>query len=152
MTDWVITNHAHERMADRGIAKDQLDALLAAPEISIPSATRGSERIYIRDRILAVVDEPRRTVVTVGLSGATNQDWELFPPPPADPLPPEPPRLRTRRRRRKDEAPPVTRRNILDGVHPGVAADVRAYLAANGLDFRAVRVLGPTQVEIIPQG
>jgi hypothetical protein len=65
-------------------------------------------------------------------------------------MPAEPVRFRNRRKKVKEVGLPVDRSNVLDGVHPGVAAGVLAYLAEHGLDFRAVRVLGPTQVEIDP--
>ena len=155
MTDWVLTHHARERMADRGIAPDQLDELLARPKVSLPNpdldAAPGT-RLYVGGGLVAVIDEPERTVITVGVHGASNADWESFPAPQAGPLPAEPisTEFRKRGRRVKDKGRPVCRTNVLDGVHPGIAAGVRAYLAAHGLDFRAVTVLGPTQVEITP--
>lgn len=155
MTGWVITHHAQQRMEDRGVAPDQVDALLAAPSISLPNPDPDGApgtRLYIGGGLVAVVDEPARTVITVGVKGASNRDWESFPAPPAEAMPPEPDQVRHRRRRVKEKALPVTRRNVLDGVHPGITHGVRAYLAAHGLDFRAVRVLGPTQVEINPPG
>jgi len=143
-------------MEIRGIAQDQVDRVLARPEISLPSPDQNAPpgtRLYVGGGVVAVVDEPAHTVITIGVKGAANSDWESFPAPPAtDPLPPEPTCLRQRRRRTKDKGLPVTRSNVLDGVHPGIAAGVRQYLAAHGLDFRAVKVLGPTQVEICPPG
>lgn len=157
MTDWVLTHHTRQRLEDRGIAPDQLDQLLARPQISLPNpdpdAAPGT-RLYVGGGLVAVIDEPARKVITVGVNGASNRDWETFPAPLAGPLPPEPVRtdFPKRGRRIKDKGLPVSRSNVLDGVHPGIADGVRAYLAANGLDFRAVRVLGPTQVEINPPG
>jgi hypothetical protein len=140
-------------MLDRGIAQDQVDALLARPEISLPNpdlqAAPGT-RLYIHGGVVAVIDEPEHTVITIGITGATNRDWESFSPPEAGPLPPQSPSLHHRRRRVKEKGLPVARRNVLDGVHPGIAAGVRAYLAAHNLDFRAVQVHGPMQVEINP--
>lgn len=154
MTDWVITLHARQRMLDRGIADDQLDSLLAAPQISLPNpdpTAKPGTRLYIGGGLVAVIDEPERTVITIGVKGASSRDWESFSAPQAGPLPePESTWPERRRRRVKDKGLPVTRSNVLDGVHPGIAADVRAFLAAHGLDFRAIKVLGPTQVEINP--
>jgi hypothetical protein len=154
MTDWVITSHAQEQMEERGLTRDQVDTVLRRPEISAPDPMGKPDcRYYVGGGMLAVVDEASREVITVGVSGASNRDWESFLPPSSEPLPPEPPKVRPRRNRGwrvKEQTLPVTRTNVLDGVHPGIARGVRAYLAANGLDFRSVRVLGPTQVEINP--
>lgn len=153
MSDWVISGHAQEQMEERGVARDQLDKLLRWPQVSIPDPMgKPNCRYYSGGGVLAVVDEGAHEVITVGIIGASNRDWESFLPPPAIEESPQPaaPLRRPRRRRPKDKGLPVARGNVLDGVHPGIAADVRSYLAANGLDFRAVTVLGPTQVEIDP--
>lgn len=151
MTEWLVTGHAREQMEERGITKDQLDALLARPTLSIPDPKgQPNCRYYTGGGILAVVDEVDRAVITVGINGASKRDWRTFAAP-ASPPPPEPVRFRKQRRKRiKDAELPVTKTSVLDGVHPGIAADVRAYLDEHGLDFRAVRVVSPTEVFIDP--
>lgn len=152
MAEWLVTSHAREQMEERGIAQDQLDALLARPALSIPDPKGMPNcRYYTGGGMLAVVDEVAHAVITVGINGASSKDWRTFAAPRGSaPLPADPVRFRKRKRKKDDPGLPVTKSSVLDGVHPGIAADVRAYLAKHGLDFRAVRVISPTEVFIDP--
>jgi Domain of unknown function (DUF4258) len=158
MTQWQLTAHARERMALRGISVDQVDAVLDRPSQTMPDPKRTGCRMYVGGGVVAVVDERTQDVITVGIDGATGNDWQSFAAPPAAPLSDdvvEPVPARTSRRavrRPLARMRPATAaaRNVLDGVHPLVAAEVRRVLSRRGLDFRAVRVLSPTDVRIAP--
>ena len=153
----MATPHAQEQMAERGIAPDELDALLSRPETTIPDPKGEPDcRYYTGGGMVAVVNEATHRVITVGLDGASSRDWRSFGAPRGGPMPVEatpPPRKRMERRRRA-VGPPVERAttaNVLDGVHPLIAAGVRAQLDAMGLDFRSVVVESPTVVSIVPR-
>jgi hypothetical protein len=135
-------------MAERGIARDQLDTLLARPAVTVPDTKRLGRRIYSNGVMLAVVDEAAHAVITVGYKGASSNDWRTFAAPQGGAAPVEPVVYGKRRRRVKDKGLPVTTRSVLDDLHPSIAEGVREVLAEHGLDFRAVRIFSPTQAEI----
>jgi IS4 transposase len=136
-------------MAERGIAEDQLEALLARPAVTVPDTKRLGRRIYSDDVMIAVVAEDTRSVITVGYKGASRNDWRTFAAPQGGAAPVEPVVYGKRRRRVKDKGLPVQKTGVLDGVHPEIAAGVREVLDLYGLDYRAVRVHSPTDVEIL---
>jgi len=76
LNGWRLSAHVRERLGDRGITVEQVRAVLARPETTVPSMKEDGCRIYTRAGVLAVVNETARTVVTVGMHGATAQDWE----------------------------------------------------------------------------
>jgi hypothetical protein len=148
--EWQVTPHALEQMAERGIARDQLDRVLARPQTTLPDPKRQPGcRIFQSDQVVAFVNEDEHVVITVGIHGASRDDWHTFAAPQGGPAPAEPVTYGVRRRRAKDKGLPVTKSNILDGVHEHVAAEVCKALAQRGLDFRAIRVISPTEVEIV---
>lgn len=148
--DWTVTPHALEQMAERGVAVDQLDTLLARPQTTMPDP-KGQPgcRIFQRDQLIAFVNEVEKVVITVGIHGGSRSDWHTLPAPQGGEAPAEPITYGQRRRRVKDKGLPITKASVLDGVHPRVAAEVRQALALRGLDFRAIRVTSPTEVEIV---
>jgi hypothetical protein len=148
--DWKVTPHALEQMAERGVAVDQLETLLAKPKVTVPDTKRLGRRIYSNDVMIAVVDEDDRYVITVGMKGASSGDWETFAAPHGGAAPVAPIVDGKRRKRVKEKGLPIQKSSVLDGVHPGIAEDVRAYLEKHGLDFRAVQVVSPTEVFINP--
>jgi hypothetical protein len=160
--DWALTYHARQQMELRGIARDQVDAALARPDHTTPSQKHAGARQYVKGQVLLVVNEATRQVITVGIHGASKDDWESFAAPiSAAPAEPTPLRLlpggaaataSPGARRPKPPAAPVQRTAVLDGVHPRIAAAVRRELARRGLDFRAVRVVSPTEVSIAMPG
>lgn len=152
---WRLTSHARERMADRGITIDQVEAVLRHPELTLPDPKGRSDdvRCHVGGDVLVIANHVYREVITVGINGASSLDWETFAAPAASadehPPPPYPVRATPRRRTREAErSEPIEERNVLDGVHPLVAQRVRRLLAERGLDYRHVVVLSPTDVRI----
>lgn len=149
--DWTVTGHAREQMAERGIAQDQLDTLLARPQTTLPDP-KGMPgcRIFQSGQVVAFVNEVERVVITVGIHGASNSDWRTFAAPQGGSAPVVPVQYNGKRRKRvKDKGLPVTTRSVLDDLHPSIAAGVRQVMAEHGLDFRAVRITSPTEVDIV---
>jgi hypothetical protein len=146
-------------MAERGIAPDELDAMLRHPDTTIPDP-KGEPgcRYYTGRGMVAVVNEATHRVITVGVVGASSRDWRTFGAPRGGPMPTESPARQRMTARRRAVEPvtvtganraPIQLANVLDGVHPAIADGVRAELANLGLDFRSVRVESPTVVSIV---
>jgi hypothetical protein len=154
---WRLTPHARQRLADRAVTAHQLWSVLERPDrIYCMNAFPGVET-RAGFGIFAAVNVDNRIVVTVGIDGANADDWEdvvlrnagigdsrdLVPLPK---LPDEQPSFTPRIVRNQPAASPVSTRNVLDGLAPGVR---RAALQAAGGDVRRIRVLGPGRVEIV---
>jgi hypothetical protein len=139
-------------MAARGITESQVCRLLVRPDHKLPDFKDEGCRYYVGGGILAVVNEQTEEVVTVGIDGASRDDWRDFVPAPVPVDKPAPRRRRTATGRRPKPPPaPVESRNVLDDVHPSIRDGVLKTLRQRGLDFRSVRVLSPTEVEIEAQ-
>jgi len=164
--EWRVSAHARAQCVERGIALAELDRLLADPPTRTQSRHAGNtehHRRYVGYGILAIVEERSRTVITVGIHGASKADWEDAARARRSDLPEASPDVEPRRRRRADPlrtagnaddpvpTSRVTRSNALDALHPAVRANVRAELARRGLDVRHVRILSPTRVEIVEE-
>jgi hypothetical protein len=77
LDDWQLSKHALEQIAERGLALD--DVLVAAdrPVRSMPSKRKVGARINTGpDGTQAIIDVDSRTIITVGVNGATKFDWE----------------------------------------------------------------------------
>lgn len=156
MTQWRLTDHARDRLADRGITVEQLAEVLQRPSQNLPNPKRRQDgsRLYVGGGVVAVVNETTHEVITVGISGATGNDWVSFAPPAAAPLVESPLPVATGRvtrrssPRRTAAVAEVASRNVLDDVHPQIAKTVRRLMRRHGLDYRAVRVCSPTDVRI----
>jgi hypothetical protein len=155
MESWSTTAHAREQMIERGIAPDQLDAVLAHPATTAPDPKgRAGCRYYKRGGVIAVVNEDDHCVITVGVEGASSRDWRTFAAPlatgPAPVTSEQVEPWRPRQPRVKISSAPVQASSVLDGVHPSIADQVRKTLTELGLDFRSVVVQSPTEVSIVP--
>jgi len=163
---WRVSAHARAQCIERGIALAELDRLLTDPPTRTSSRHPGNtehHRRYAGHGILAIVEERSRTVITVGLDGASKADWEDTARTRRTDLPEAAPAAEPRRRRRAEPlrlagnaADPVpmarvSRRNVLDALHPAVRVGIEAELARRGLDVRAVRILSPTRAEIVEE-
>jgi hypothetical protein len=150
---WSLTQHATQQMHARRFLREQLDELLARPQHTQPDPKRQEGvRLYVGHGITASVAEGTNTVLTVGIQGASKEDWHEFPAPAARVLAARGGRASastTRTRRKREPARPVASRNVLDEVHPGIAETVRRELRRRGLDFRAIRVDSPTVVSVV---
>jgi hypothetical protein len=67
MTEIGLTDHARQRMAERGVTEDDVLATMADPETSYPGGPGHppGRRIAVRGDLLVVYVEEPRTVVTV---------------------------------------------------------------------------------------
>lgn len=142
---WSLTHHAGQQMEKRGVTRAELDELLARPESMQPSPKDNGCRLYVRGKVIAVVNEAERVVVTVLLQGASREDWERLE---AHGLKQQPKPRTKRRRRAVQPAAAVQSRDVLDGVHPSVAERVRRELSAHGLNFAALTEIEPNAVSI----
>lgn len=157
-----ITAHAKAQCAERGIALAELDEVVARPDITIDAdlkdagVTRG-----IAHGLVVLVDEARRCIVTVGIDKAARDRWEALAIARKSTVPfkedtekekPRRPRKEVRSAGHRNDEVPAFRAastHALDKVHPAIREQVTRELAALGLDFRCVRIITPTKVEIV---
>ena len=167
---WTITGHARDMLAERGIAPSELVQTLLDPDkidALVNDNPAHAERVtlYVRGKVLAWVDDPDKTVITVGIQGANSLNWEAHAlaragTPEQDCLPVEDllvavPAKRGRRpgsknrQREVDRNGPVEVRHVLDGVlHPSLVETAKAMATERGVGFDKIRVLGPARFEI----
>ena len=68
--DYILTNHAKERMKERGITQEEIEEVLQNPEYSYPGA-KGEKNLVkkIKRKKIRVVyrDRPRRKIINTVL-------------------------------------------------------------------------------------
>lgn len=146
---WRVTQHAAEKIVERGIRPDEVVDALTQREVATPGKTPGTE-VWWRGEIGVAVNPDQRKIITVLLSGAVKDDWRET----ADvrhrrrttlaaamkAIASAPPRVDIPKPARRRTAPPT-------GIHPGI---YKLALKQAGGDPDRLRILGPARVEVLP--